>query len=115
MVLVNTIDKGVSQKSNVIPLKLNFGEPYPEKIEWNMSKRILVGKRSDGYQIMQALVPIFAMGWSMSITKGDIEPLKLILSDDKGKAKRMGEGTTFSVALRRLSVGMSRQFSHMAE
>ncbi len=115
MSLVNTIGKGITQKSNVIPLKLNFGEPYPEQIEWNMSKRILVGKRSDGYQIMQALVPIFAMGWSMTIIKGDKESLKIVLADDKGRSKRSGEGTTFSVALRRLSIGMSRQFSHMAE
>ena len=117
MVLVNTKDKGVIQKSNVIPINIKLDKPEskPEEIEWNMSKRILVGKRSDGYQIMQALAPVFAMGWSMSITKGDKEPLKIILADDKGRSKRSGEGTTFSVALRRMSVGMSRQFSHMAE
>ena len=115
MVLLNTIDKGVTQKSNVIPINIKFGEPLPEKIEWNMSKRILVGKRSDGYQIMQALAPVFAMGWSMTITKGDKETLKIVLADDKGRSKRSGEGTTFSVALRRLSIGMSKQFSHMAE
>ena len=90
MVLVNTIDKGVSQKSNIIPININFSEPEPkpEKIEWNMSKRILVGKRSDGYQIMQALAPIFAMGWSMSIVQGDNEPLKIVLSNDKGKTMK---------------------------
>ena len=115
MVLVNTKDKGFGSRSNVIPININLGEPQPEEIEWNMSKRILVGKRSDGYQVMQALAPLFAMDWSMHITKGDKEPLKIALIDNKGKTKQSGEGTTLSVALRRLSMGMSKQFSHMME
>ena len=115
MVLVNTKDKGFSPKSNIIPFNINLGEPQPEKIEWNMSKRILVGKRSDGYTVMQALAPLFAMGWSMHITKGDTEPLKIDLVSDKGKTRQSAEGTTISVALRRLSIGMSKQFSHMME
>jgi len=114
MVLVNTKDKGFNQKSNVIPLKLDFGI-FQEKIEWNMSKRILVGKRSDGYQIMQALAPLFDMSYILNIRKGSKEPLHIDLCNEKGKVLRSGEGTTFSVALRRLTVGMSHQFSHMAE
>ncbi len=85
------------------------------RIPWNMSKRILVGKRSDGYQVMQALAPLFAMNWSMHITKGDKEPLKISLVDNKGKTRQSAEGTTLSVVLRRMSIGMSKQFSHMME
>ena len=115
MVLLNTKDKGFGSRSNVIPINIKLGESQPEEIEWNMSKRILVGKRSDGYQIMQALAPLFAMDWSMHVTKGDKEPLKVQLVDNKGSTKKSAEGTTLSVALRRMSIGLSKQFSHMTE
>ncbi len=114
MVLVNTIDKGFNKKSNIIPFKLDVGIPQ-EKIEWNMSKRILVGKRSDGYQIMQALMPLFDMGYILNIRKGGKGSLHIDLCNDKGKVLRSVEGTSLSVALRRLSIGMSKQFSHMTE
>jgi len=115
MVLLNT--KGSSTFGKVIPLKLDFGasDEVITRIPWNMSKQIRVGKRSDGYQIMQALAPLFAMGWSMYITKGDSEPLRIDLVNDKGKTTRSGEGTTLSVALRRMTIGMSKEFTHMME
>ncbi len=114
MVLVNTIDKGFNKKSNIIQLKIDVGTPQ-EKIEWNMTKRILVGKRSDGYQIMQALAPLIEMGWFLHIEKGENDPMVVTLFNNKGSPKQKGEGTTLSVALRRMSVGLSKQFSHMIE
>ena len=116
MVLLNTKDKGFNTDSNIIPFNIKVKNlSQPEKIEWNMSKQILVGKRSDGYQIMQALAPLFAMDWSMHVTKGNKEPLKIQLVDNKGSTKQSAEGTTLSVVLRRMTIGMSKQFSHMTE
>ena len=115
MVLVNTKDKGFGSRSNVIPINIKLGKPQPEEIEWNMSKRILVGKRSDGYQIMQALAPLIEMGWFLHIEKGVNDPMVVTLFNNKGNPKHKGEGTTLSVALRRMSVGLSKQFSHMME
>jgi hypothetical protein len=115
VVLLNTKDKGINIKDNVIPLEIQRGQAQPKEIPWNMSKQIKVGKRSDGYTIMQALAPLFEMGWSMHITKGENEPLRVQLVSDKGKTRQTGEGTTLSVALRRMSTGMSKQFSHMVE
>jgi len=116
MVLVNT--KGTSG-SNVITFKtaerVDLSEPQPIEIPWNMSKQILIGKRSDGYQIIQALEPLFDRGFTLTISKGDNEPICVTLFNDKGKARRSGEGVTLSVALRRMSVGMSREYSHMRE
>ena len=101
--------------SGIDTLKKIKLEPDFIRIPWNMSKRILVGKRSDGYQIMQALAPIIQMGWFLHIEKGESEPLKVTLFNEKGSPKRKGEGTTLSVALRRMSVGLSKEFSHMME
>lgn len=98
-------------ESNIIFLD----EKRPKQVEWNFSKQILVGKNSDGYMIMQALQPLFGMGWSLSVLKGDYEPIKVQLSDEHDKTKKTSEGSSISVALRRMSIGMSKQFSHMRE
>ena len=95
--------------------KQNIVKPVALKVPWNMSKPILVGKRSDGYTIMQALYPLFDMGYSLTVSKGEKDPVKVTFFTPKGKPKRGGEGPSLSVALRRMSRGMSVEFSHMAE
>lgn len=116
MVLLNT--KG-TPGSNVVnirtPTRLDFSGPPFTEIPWNMSKRILVGKRSDGYTIIQALQPLFDRGFVLSVCKGDSEPICVTLCNSKGKDKRSGEGVSLSVALRRMSVGLSKEYSHMME
>ena len=113
MKLVST--KGLNTSGTAVPTTVKPSIPDITRIPWNMSKRILVGKRSDGYQIMQALAPIIAMGWFLHIEKGEDDPLMVTLFNNKGSPKRKGAGTTLSVALRRMSIGMSKEFSHMAE
>ena len=113
MVLLNT--KGSNTSGNIIPLKLDISKPQAIKIPWNMSKQIKVGKRSDGYTIMQALDPLIEMGYYLRIEQGDSDPIKVTLLNEKNKARRSGEGGSLSVALRRMSVGMSKEFSHMIE
>lgn len=116
MVLLNTKGKGSKDnKSNIVSININRIEVNPEEIEWNMSKRIIVGKRSDGYTIMQALTPLIQMGWFLHIEQGESEPIKTTFFNPKGSPRRKGEGTTLSVALRRMTVGMSKEFSHMME
>ena len=112
MVLLNT--KGGSTTGKVIPFKLDFSIPKTEEIPWNMSKQIVVGKRSDGYTVMQALFPLFEMGYTLHIGKGSPGNMRASLIA-KGKEKRSGEGSSISVALRRLTIGMSQEFSHMTE
>ena len=99
--------------TDTLPIKRS--EPDITRIPWNMSKQILVGKRADGYTIMQALAPLIAKGWFLHIEKGENEPMQITLFNNKGSPKRKGEGTTLSVALRRMTIGMSREFSHMTE
>ena len=102
--------------NNVIEFKIpEKTEPQCKKIPWNMSKQIKVGKRSDGYTIMQALEPLFNMGFNLTINKGENEFLCVTLANKQGKVQRTGEGSSFSVALRRMTVGMSNQYSHMIE
>lgn len=94
---------------------IDLNSRRPKKIKWPMSKQITVGKNSDGYLILQALQPLFDMGWQLLVEKGSREPVRTILINPEGKVHKSEEGTSLSVALRRMTVGLSKQFSHMQE
>lgn len=97
--------------SNVI----DFATRKPRYIEWPMSKKIKVGINSDGYLILQALQPLFDEGWSLHVTSGESDLIGVQLMKPKGQIHKVAEGTSFSVALRRATIGLSKEFSHMTE
>jgi hypothetical protein len=107
--------KGFSSKGKNTTNVIKLDDYRPKYVEWPMSKKIKVGKASDGYLILQALQPVFDEGWSLHITKGESESIAVQIMKPQGKVYRYGEGPSFSVALRRATVGMSKDFSHMQE
>lgn len=101
----------MAETSNVIDL----ASRKPIKTEWHESKKILVGKRSDGYLCLQALQPLLNKGWSVHIAKARHNAVIVHILDSEGKIFKSGEGTSFSVAIRRGTEGLSKVFDHMRE
>ena len=108
--------QGISNKGVKSTNVIKLDDFRPKEVPWPMSKQIMVGMRSDGYMILQALQPLLDEGYTLNITSGsDGNNIFVQLNKPKGVPYKHGEGPSFSVAMRRMSVGLSKQFTHMQE
>ncbi len=80
-----------------------------------MSNPIPVGMASDGLVIMQAMKRLMhEEGVTLSVQAQGEDNVAVVLLRDE-EVVRAGQGPTFSVALRRMTTGLSRDYGWMTK